>query len=145
MIEKIEINKALAYDKPLTERFEGGTVVKIDKTNNGMNTLIVLGCTLPFDYYTIFLKFDKRTYFDRDRYFWLNKDLSKEEISEVDIKALARNERILILYESQFKLLIELALADNEGVTKLSKENCELIYNIGFMTKEELNSIKTVF
>lgn len=126
------------------QTFDGGTIVKMDETYKRINTLITIGYSLPFDSFTIFLKFDKQSYFDRDRYYLLAKDFSKTEVSEVYVKILARNKQILLINQSQFKLLIELAKKDNEGGANLTKEICEMIYQIGFLTKEELQLIRYV-
>lgn len=60
------------------KRHENGTVVCIDESSEGLHTLFVIGRDLPFEDFVFFFKFNKKSYFDRDRYFRLDKNYQKK-------------------------------------------------------------------
>lgn len=126
------------------KRYKDGTIVKFDETKEGLNTLRCLGNSLPFTEFTVFLKFEGKSYFDKDRFFQLHKDFTKTEVSEALVKTLAKNQQILLIRKSQFKHLIDLAITNNIEVARLRKETGELLEKISFLTKEENNKISYV-
>lgn len=128
----------------MIKKYENGTAVKIDETPARLNSLRIIGDDLPFDDFIIILKFDKNAYFDKEKYYLLERNFYKTKVSEEHVKTLAKNEQILIINESQIKPLIKFAIEDNENIARLNKAICKLIHKLGFMNAEELASIKFI-
>lgn len=126
------------------EEYDDGTIIRLDQTSNKINTLLVIGTSLPFNAVKIFLKFDRPSYFEKDTYYQLHDDFSKTEVTYLHIIKIARMEHILLINESQVKPLVMAAVEDNECWARLNKPTCELIHKMGFMTQDELELIKYI-
>ncbi|MEX3625424.1 hypothetical protein [Viridibacillus arvi] len=128
----------------MLKHYEDGTVVRIDQTSNKLNTLNVIGTSLPFNAMKIFLKFDRPSYFEKDKYYQLHDDFSRTEVTYLDLITAASMEYILLINESQIKPLVSLALEHNECTARLDRPTCELIFKMGFMTANELELIQYI-
>lgn len=120
------------------QRFEDGTVVRLDPRIKGLNTLNMIGYYLPFKSYSIFL------HIENNKFYRLFADFTRVEVSRVYVITFAKNYPSLIINESQMKPLIDLAICNNEQIARLNKKTGELIYKMGFMTEDVFNTIKYV-
>ena len=117
------------------EKYECGTVVHLDESTKGFNTLRHIGSSLPFEDFIIVVKAKD------GRFYEIFGDFSKVEILEYQAFNRARSIPTIFIFYSQFRVLIDLAKKDNLKYSGLSEEVTLLIYRIGFITKDDLEII----